>query len=109
MKIILDEEMLEEYVTRAVGVSPDRPLLLDKFLEDAIESEADAISDGVDAFVPAVMQHIEYAGIHSGDSACVIPPVVIPKEHKKNNLRLYPEDCNGAERCGTDEYSVCNI
>jgi carbamoyl-phosphate synthase large subunit len=83
MKIILDEEMLAEYVAKAVGVSPDRPLLLDKFLEDAIESEADAISDGEDAFVPAVMQHIEYAGIHSGDSACVIPPVVIPKEHKK--------------------------
>ncbi len=83
MKIILDEDMLEEYVTKAVGVSPDRPLLLDKFLEDAIESEADAISDGTDAFVPVVMQHIEYAGIHSGDSACVIPPVVIEKEHKK--------------------------
>lgn len=83
MKIILDEQMLEEYVAKAVGVSPDRPLLLDKFLEDAIESEADAISDGKDAFVPAVMQHIEYAGIHSGDSACVIPPVIIPKEHKK--------------------------
>jgi carbamoyl-phosphate synthase large subunit len=83
MKIILDEEMLGEYVAKAAGVSPDRPLLLDKFLEDAIESEADAISDGVDAFVPAVMQHIEYAGIHSGDSACVIPPVVISKEHKK--------------------------
>ena len=83
MKIILDEEMLEEYVAKAVGVSPDRPLLLDKFLEDAIEAEADAISDGVDAFVPAVMQHIEYAGIHSGDSACVIPPVIIQKDHKK--------------------------
>ncbi len=83
MKIILDEKMLTEYVATAIGVSPDRPLLLDKFLEDAIESEADAISDGTDAFVPAVMQHIEYAGIHSGDSACVIPPVVISKEHKK--------------------------
>jgi carbamoyl-phosphate synthase large subunit len=83
MKIILDKEMLEEYVARAVGVSPDRPLLLDKFLEDAIETEADAISDGTEAFVPAVMQHIEYAGIHSGDSACVIPPVVIQKDHKK--------------------------
>jgi carbamoyl-phosphate synthase large subunit len=83
MKIILDDEMLEEYVARAVGVSPDRPLLLDKFLEDAIETEADAISDGDDAFVPAIMQHIEYAGIHSGDSACVIPPVIIPKDHKK--------------------------
>ncbi|MDP4224178.1 MAG: carbamoyl-phosphate synthase large subunit [Bacteroidota bacterium] len=83
MKIILDEQMLEEYVAKAVGVTPDRPLLLDKFLEDAIESEADAISDGIDAFVPAVMQHIEYAGIHSGDSACVIPPVVIRKDHKQ--------------------------
>jgi len=83
MKIILDEDMLAEYVTKAAGVSPGRPLLLDFFLEDAIESEADAISDGTDAFVPAVMQHIEYAGIHSGDSACVIPPVIIPKEHKK--------------------------
>lgn len=83
MKIILDDKMLEEYVEKAAGVSEDRPLLLDKFLEDAIESEADAISDGTDAFVPAVMQHIEYAGIHSGDSACVIPSVVIPKEHKK--------------------------
>ncbi|HLP71684.1 MAG TPA: carbamoyl-phosphate synthase large subunit [Bacteroidales bacterium] len=83
MKIILDDEMLGEYVARAVGVSPDRPLLLDKFLEDAIETEADAISDGDDAFVPAIMQHIEYAGIHSGDSACVIPPVIIPKDHKK--------------------------
>ncbi|MBN1108558.1 MAG: carbamoyl-phosphate synthase large subunit, partial [Bacteroidales bacterium] len=83
MKIILDKDMLEEYVIKAVGVSPDRPLLLDKFLEDAIESEADALSDGEDGFVPAIMQHIEYAGIHSGDSACVIPPVIIPKEHKK--------------------------
>jgi carbamoyl-phosphate synthase large subunit len=83
MKIILDEEMLEQYVTAAVDVSPDRPLLIDMFLEDAIEAEADALSDGTDAFVPAVMQHIEYAGIHSGDSACVIPPVIIPKEHKK--------------------------
>ncbi|HOF21030.1 MAG TPA: carbamoyl-phosphate synthase large subunit, partial [Bacteroidales bacterium] len=83
MKIILDEQMLREYVTKAVEVSPDRPLLIDKFLEDAVEAEADAISDGTDAFVPAVMQHIEYAGIHSGDSACVIPSVTISKEHKK--------------------------
>jgi len=81
MKIILDETMLEEYVVKAVGVSPDRPLLLDKFLEDAIEAETDAISDGTDAFIPTVMQHIEYAGIHSGDSACVIPPVIISEAH----------------------------
>lgn len=83
MKIVLDEEMLRQYVTAAVGVSPDRPLLIDKFLEDAIEAEADAISDGTNAFVPTVMQHIEYAGIHSGDSACVIPPVIIPEKHQK--------------------------
>jgi len=80
MKIVLDEQMLKQYVAAAVDVSPDRPLLIDMFLEDAIEAEADAISDGNDAFVPAVMQHIEYAGIHSGDSACVIPPVIITPE-----------------------------
>lgn len=80
MKIVLDEEMLRQYVTAAVDVTPDRPLLIDMFLEDAIEAEADAIADGQDAFVPAVMQHIEYAGIHSGDSACVIPPVIIKDE-----------------------------
>jgi carbamoyl-phosphate synthase large subunit len=83
MRIIMDESMLEQYVQTAVGVSPDRPLLLDKFLEDAIETEADAIADGTDAFVPVVMQHIEYAGIHSGDSACVIPPVIISEKHRK--------------------------
>ncbi|MEN8204081.1 MAG: carbamoyl-phosphate synthase large subunit [Bacteroidota bacterium] len=83
MKIVLDEEMLEQYVAEATDVSPDRPLLIDMFLEDAIEAEADAISDGTEAFVPAVMQHIEYAGIHSGDSACVIPPVIIPEKHQE--------------------------
>ena len=88
MKIILDEEMLEQYVSEAVGVSPDRPLLVDLFLEDAIEAEADAISDGREVFVPAVMQHIEYAGIHSGDSACVIPPVIIPEKHQET-IREY--------------------
>jgi carbamoyl-phosphate synthase large subunit len=88
MKIILDEEMLEQYVAEAAGVSPDRPLLIDLFLEDAIEAEADAISDGTEVFVPAVMQHIEYAGIHSGDSACVIPPVIIPEKHQET-IREY--------------------
>ncbi|HOY52604.1 MAG TPA: ATP-grasp domain-containing protein, partial [Prolixibacteraceae bacterium] len=81
MMIVNDEKMLEQYVAAAVDVTPDRPLLIDKFLEDAIEAEADALSDGTDAFVPAVMQHIEYAGIHSGDSACVIPPVVMTEAH----------------------------
>jgi len=81
MEIVYDQEMLERYVAAAVDVSPERPILIEKFLENAIEAEADAISDGSDAFVPAVMEHIELAGIHSGDSACVIPPVSIPPKH----------------------------
>jgi carbamoyl-phosphate synthase large subunit len=81
MEVVHDEEMLKRYVTAAVGVTPERPILIDKFLVNAIEAEADAISDGTDAFVPAVMEHIELAGIHSGDSACVIPPVSIPLKH----------------------------
>ncbi len=81
MEVVHDEQMLKRYVVAAVGVTPERPILIDKFLENAIEAEADAISDGTDAFVPAVMEHIELAGIHSGDSACVIPPISIPVRH----------------------------
>ncbi|MBD3320682.1 MAG: carbamoyl-phosphate synthase large subunit [Chitinivibrionales bacterium] len=81
MEVVHDEAMLRHYVAAAVDVTPDRPILIDKFLENAVEAEADAIADGTDAFVPAVMQHIEQAGIHSGDSACVIPPVSIPPKH----------------------------
>ena len=74
MEVIYDEIMLKEYVAKAVGVTPDRPLYLDRFLCRALECEADALSDGKDVFIPAIMQHIELAGIHSGDSACVLPP-----------------------------------
>ena len=81
MEVVHDEEMLRHYVQAAVGVSPERPILIDKFLEDAIETEADAIADGTDAFVPAVMEHIELAGVHSGDSACVLPPVSVSPQH----------------------------
>jgi carbamoyl-phosphate synthase large subunit len=81
MEVVHDEEMLKHYVAEAVGVTPERPILIDKFLENAIEAEADAIADGTDAFVPAVMEHIELAGVHSGDSACVIPPISIPAKH----------------------------
>jgi len=81
MEVVYDEEMLLHYMSAAVDVSPERPILIDKFLENAIEAEADAIADGTDAFVPAVMEHIELAGVHSGDSACVIPPVSIPLKH----------------------------
>ncbi|PKN05397.1 MAG: carbamoyl phosphate synthase large subunit [Deltaproteobacteria bacterium HGW-Deltaproteobacteria-9] len=81
MEVVHDEEMLKRYVHAAVDVTPERPILIDKFLENAIEAEADAISDGTDAFVPAVMEHIELAGVHSGDSACVIPPISISTRH----------------------------
>ncbi len=81
MQVVHDEQMLERYLAAAVDVSPERPILIDKFLENAIEVEADAISDGQDAFVPAVMEHIELAGVHSGDSACVIPPISLPAKH----------------------------
>ncbi len=73
MEIVRDEEQMEVYMREAVGVTPDRPILIDRFLHNATECEADAISDGENVFVPAVMEHIELAGVHSGDSACILP------------------------------------
>ena len=73
MEIVHDDEMMRVYMSAAVGVTPDRPILIDRFLNHAIECEADAISDGTNCFVPAVMEHIELAGVHSGDSACILP------------------------------------
>jgi len=81
MEVVHSEDMLKHYMERAVGVTPERPVLIDKFLDNAIEAEADAICDGAEAIVPAVIEHIELAGIHSGDSACVIPPVSIAPKH----------------------------
>ena len=81
MEVVYDDESMREYMNAAVGVTPDRPILIDRFLNHALECEADAISDGTHAFVPAVMEHIELAGIHSGDSACIIPSVHILPEH----------------------------
>ena len=73
MEVVYDDDSMEEYMAAAVGVTPDRPILIDRFLNHALECEADAISDGTHAYVPAVMEHIELAGIHSGDSACILP------------------------------------
>lgn len=81
MEVVYDDESMTEYMEAAVGVTPDRPILIDRFLNHALECEADAISDGTHAFVPAVMEHIELAGIHSGDSACIIPSVHIQPEN----------------------------
>lgn len=83
MEVVYDDESMTEYMNAAVGVTPDRPILIDRFLNHALECEADAISDGEHAFVPAVMEHIELAGVHSGDSACIIPSLHISEENVK--------------------------
>ena len=83
MEVVHDDEQMKDYMAAAIGVTPDRPILIDRFLHNALECEADAISDGRDAFVPAVMEHIELAGIHSGDSACILPSRQISEENLK--------------------------
>lgn len=86
MEIVYDDKELEEYMKEAVKVSPEHPILVDKFLEDAIELDVDIVSDGEDVFIAGIMEHIEEAGVHSGDSACVIPPQTIP-EHILDTIR----------------------
>ena len=83
MEVVHDDEQMKDYMAAAIGVTPDRPILIDRFLHNALECEADAISDGNDAYVPAVMEHIELAGIHSGDSACILPSRQISPENLK--------------------------
>ena len=78
----------EKYMKEAVKVSPEHPILVDKFLEDAIELDVDVLCDGEEVFIAGIMEHIEEAGVHSGDSACVIPPQTIP-EHILNTIREY--------------------
>ncbi|MBU3931947.1 MAG: carbamoyl-phosphate synthase large subunit, partial [Proteobacteria bacterium] len=109
MEVVHDDEMLKQYVNAAVDVTPERPILIDRFLANAVEAEADALADGVDAFVPAVMEHIELAGIHSGDSACAIPPVTLQEQHIKTieeyTLRISRE----LKVCGVMniQYAIC--
>lgn len=109
MEVVHDEEMLRHYVNAAVDVTPERPILIDRFLDNATEAEADALADGQDAFIPAVMEHIELAGIHSGDSACAIPPVTLPEKHLKTiedyTLRISRE----LKVCGVMniQYAIC--
>ncbi len=88
MEVVHDPESMRGYMLAAVGVTPDRPILIDRFLKHATEVEADAISDGTHAFVPAVMEHIELAGIHSGDSACILPSKNL-SEKNLNTIKEY--------------------
>ena len=77
MEIVYDEETLDGYISRATEINPDHPVLVDRFLDDAIEIDVDALCDGVEVFLGGVMEHIEEAGIHSGDSACALPPITL--------------------------------
>lgn len=88
MEIVYDEEMLRKYAREAIKISPEYPMLIDRFLENAIETEVDALCDGNETFVAAIMEHIELAGVHSGDSACVIPTRNIKEEHL-NTIEKY--------------------
>ena len=83
MEVIYDEKTLRRYAVESLQVSPEYPMLIDRFLDNAIECEVDAVSDGEQTYVASIMEHIELAGIHSGDSACTIPPVTIPEKHRK--------------------------
>jgi carbamoyl-phosphate synthase large subunit len=97
MQIVYDEEMLREYFTRAVQASPEHPVLLDRFLEDAFEADVDAVCDGERVLIGGVMQHIEEAGIHSGDSACVLPPYLLQDSHiaqMRRHTREFAEELN---------------
>ena len=101
MEIVRDEASLINYMQHAVGITKERPVLIDRFLSHATEAEADAIADNGKAFVPAVMQHIELAGIHSGDSACIIPSLDIPQRHVET-IRRYTETI-------AKELNVCGL
>ncbi|PXW33760.1 UNVERIFIED_CONTAM: carbamoyl-phosphate synthase large subunit [Williamsia faeni] len=87
MEIVYDERSLEGYISRATEINPEHPVLVDRFLEDAIEIDVDALYDGTDCYIGGVMEHIEEAGIHSGDSACALPPITLGKSDLENVRR----------------------
>ncbi|MFH1593230.1 MAG: carbamoyl-phosphate synthase large subunit [Candidatus Omnitrophota bacterium] len=91
MQVVYDDQMLRKYTQEAIEITPEYPMLIDKFLEQAVETEVDALSDGKETFVAAIMEHIELAGVHSGDSACAIPTRTIKEKHLKT-IRRYTED-----------------
>ena len=110
MEVVHNDEMLVEYMNNALQAAGENVILIDKFLENATETEADAICDGKEAFVPAIMEHIEQAGIHSGDSACFIPPVTIPKKHIETIERYTKELALEMHVVGlmNVQYAICN-
>ena len=107
MEIVYDEPSLDRYMAVAVEASPEHPILIDKFLEDAIEVDVDAVCDGERTIVGGVMEHIEEAGIHSGDSACAIPPFSLPNEVIAQAQGADLCSGRGAECSWSHEYSIC--
>jgi carbamoyl-phosphate synthase large subunit len=109
MEIIYDESALAKYALEAINVSPEYPMLIDRFLEEALETEVDALSDGQETFVAAIMEHIEQAGIHSGDSACVIPPRSIKPRHIETIMRYTDMIAKSLEVAGlmNIQYAIC--
>ena len=91
MEIVYDESSLDEFVTKAAEAAPDKPILVDHFLEDALEVDVDCVSDGKEVLIAGIMEHIEEAGIHSGDSACVIPPYTL-REDQISTIRKYTRE-----------------
>ncbi|MBN1384261.1 MAG: carbamoyl-phosphate synthase large subunit [Elusimicrobia bacterium] len=110
MEIIYDEESLKKYALEAIEVSPEHPMLIDRFLEQAIEAEVDALSDGKDTFVASVMEHIELAGVHSGDSACSIPSRTISEKHLKTIEKYTSMIAKELNVVGLTniQYAICN-
>jgi carbamoyl-phosphate synthase large subunit len=104
MEVVYDDTMLERYMREAVKISPEHPILIDKFLEEAIEVDVDALCDGERVVIAAIMEHIEAAGIHSGDSACVIPPHTLTKP-VLDTIRKYTE----AMGLGLDVRGLMNV
>src|SRR2546430_17659272 len=98
MELVYNEPDLRRYMASAIEVTPDRPVLVDRFLEDAIEVDVDCISDGETTVIGAIMEHIEEAGIHSGDSACVIPPFSLPQK--------VPQEISAATKAMARDWNV---
>lgn len=100
MEVIYDETTLKEYVEKAVGVTPDRPLLIDRFLKNALECESDALCDKKNVYIPSVMEHVELAGVHSGDSACAIPAFSIRKDNLETIKKYTEKIAESLHVCG---------
>ncbi len=100
MEIVYDDEMLVDYIARATAVSPDHPVLVDRFLEDAVEIDVDALFDGEELYLGGVMEHIEEAGIHSGDSACALPPITLGRREIDRIRRSTEAIARGVGVCG---------